>query len=71
MASLTLVTAFFTISQFGLINALAHPTVTAGVVPAPQVAASTPVAGLVVPSATATPQPTGDAAPIPLPPGRR
>lgn len=73
MASMSVVAAFFVFSQFGLINVLAYPTVTAGVVPGPRVTIGTPVAGLVLPAATATPQPatiqqSGD--PIPLPPDR-
>ncbi|MGQ0604889.1 MAG: hypothetical protein ACT4QE_24675 [Anaerolineales bacterium] len=70
MASLTVVTAFFVFSQFGLINALVYPTVTAGVVPGPRITNGTPVAGLALPAATTTPQPatSSDAVPIPLPP---
>lgn len=70
MASLTVVMAFFVFSQFGLIQALVYPTVTAGVVPGPYITASTPIAGLALPVATITPQPASasDVAPIPLPP---
>jgi hypothetical protein len=72
MASLTVVVAFVIFSQVGLINALAHPTVTAGIVPGPHahIASGTPAAGIAAPVATTTPQPASDAVPIPLPPGR-
>jgi hypothetical protein len=70
MASVSAIAAFFVFSQASLINALADPTVTAGFVPAPQVALSTPVASVAQPAATMTPQPGTNVAPIPLPPAR-
>lgn len=70
MASVSAIVAFFVFSQVGFINALADPTVTAGFVPAPRAALSTPVASLPQPAATMTPQPGTAVVPIPLPPDR-
>jgi hypothetical protein len=68
-ASMSVLLAFFFLSQVGLINRLTYPTVTANFIPAPHAVISTPVAAQPAarPGATATPR-ADVIAPIPLPP---
>jgi hypothetical protein len=68
-ASLSVVTAFLALSQFGLIGAWAQPTLAAGFVPTPHASVETPAVGLTAErGATSAPFRVHTPTPIPPPP---